>query len=71
MDEFWWTLMTIVGPVILLILLIWVVLRSQRRKGEASESVTEQATRQESVEEEKMRRVGTDGLGTTNRISHS
>ena len=32
MDEFWWTLMTIVGPVILLILLIWVVLRSQRRK---------------------------------------
>jgi len=62
MDEFWWTLMTIVGPVILLILLIWVVLRSQRRKGEASESVTEQATRQEYVEEEKMRREGTDGL---------
>ena len=59
MDEFWWTLMTIVGPVILL---IWVVLRAQRLKGEASESITEQATRQEYAEEEKMRREGTDGL---------
>ena len=23
MDEFWWSLMTIVGPIILLVLLIW------------------------------------------------
>ena len=62
MDEFWWTLMTIVGPIILLILLIWVVLRSRRHRGEAPESVTEQATRQEYADEEKMRREGTDGL---------
>ena len=60
MDEFWWTLMTIVGPVILLILLIWVVLRSQRRRGEASVCVTEQATRQEFADDEKMRREGSD-----------
>ena len=60
MDEFWWSLMTIVGPIILLVLLIWVVLRSRRRKGEASPEVTERATRQEYAEEEQMRREGTD-----------
>jgi cytochrome c-type biogenesis protein CcmH/NrfF len=60
MDEFWWSLMTIVGPIILLVLLIWVVVRSQRRKGEASPDVTERATRQEYSEEEQMRREGTD-----------
>ncbi|HEX6410264.1 MAG TPA: hypothetical protein VFZ88_06700 [Sphingomicrobium sp.] len=60
MDEFWWSLMTIVGPIILLVLLIWVVVRSQRRKGEASPEVTERATRQEYAEEEQMRREGTD-----------
>ena len=60
MDEFWWSLMTIVGPIILLVLLICVVVRSQRRKGEASPEVTERATRQEYAEEEQMRREGTD-----------
>ena len=60
MDEFWWSLMTIVGPIILLLVLIWVVVRSQRRKGEASPEVTERATRQEYAEEEQMRREGTD-----------
>ena len=60
MDEFWWSLMTIVGPIILLVLLIWVVVRSQRRKGDASPEVTERATRQEYSEEEQMRREGTD-----------
>ena len=60
MDEVWWSLMTIVGPIILLVLLIWVVVRSQRRKGEASPEVTERATRQEYAEEEQMRREGTD-----------
>lgn len=60
MDEFWWSLMTIVGPIILLVLLIWVVVRSQRRKGEAPREVTERATRQEYAEEEQMRREGTD-----------
>ena len=60
MDEFWWSLMTIVGPIILLVLLIWVVVRSQSRKGEASPEVTERATRQEYAEEEQMRREGTD-----------
>ena len=60
MDEFWWTLMTIVGPIILLILLIWVVLRTQRRRAGPSEDATEQATHNAYTDEEKMRREGTD-----------
>ena len=60
MDEFWWSLMTIVGPIILLVLLIWVVMRSRRRRGEASRDTTERATHNAYAEEEKMRREGTD-----------
>ena len=60
MDETWWTLMDIVGPAILLILLVWVVLRARRRKGEPSQDVTERGTRDVYAEEEKMRREGTD-----------
>jgi hypothetical protein len=60
MDETWWTLMDIVGPAILLILLIWVVLRARKRKGEPPQDVTERGTRDVYAEEEKMRREGTD-----------
>lgn len=59
MDETLWGLMNIVGPLILLVLLIWVVLRA-RRKGEPSQDVTERATHDAYAEEEKMRREGTD-----------
>ena len=31
MDESLWTLMNIIGPAILLVLLIWLVMRSRRR----------------------------------------
>jgi len=59
MDETLWGLMNIVGPLILLVLLIWVVLRA-RRKGEPPQDVTERATHDAYAEEEKMRREGTD-----------
>ena len=59
MDETLWGLMNIVGPLILLVLLIWVVLRA-RRKGGAPPEVTERATHDAYAEEEKMRREGTD-----------
>ena len=59
MDETLWGLMNIVGPIILLVLLVWVVLRS-RRKGEPPQDVTERATHDAYAEEEKMRREGTD-----------
>ena len=46
MDMSLWGLMTVVGPLVLLVLLIWVVVRSsKRRAGEASEATTERATR--------------------------
>lgn len=60
MDETLLGLMEIGGPIILLVILIWVVLRSRKTKGEAPMSVTERATREEYAEEEKMRREGTD-----------
>jgi uncharacterized membrane protein len=60
MDETLWSLMTILGPIILLVLLVWAVMRGRRSKGEVSNDVTERATRQEYAEEEQMRREGTD-----------
>lgn len=60
MDETLLGLMEIVGPIILLVILVWVVLRNRRQKGEAPMSATERATREEYAEEEKMRREGTD-----------
>ena len=60
MDETWWTLMDIVGPAILLVLLIWVVLRTRRRRQDPPQDVTEQGARDAYAEEERMRREGTD-----------
>ena len=45
MDETLLGLMEIVGPIILLVILVWVVLRNRRGKGEAPMSVTERDTR--------------------------
>ena len=59
MDETLAGLMTIVGPVILLALLLWLVLRG-RSSGKAGR--TEQATDQLYDEEERRRRDGTDDL---------
>lgn len=59
MDETMWTLMDIVGPIILLVLLVWVVLRA-RRKGEPPQDISERGTRDAYAKEEEMRREGTD-----------
>ena len=59
MDETLWALMNIVGPVILLVLLLWLVLRG-RSSGKAGR--TEQATDQLYKDEEQRRRQGTDDL---------
>ena len=58
MDEGLWTAIDIVGPIILLIALIWLVMRT--RSGKAGR--TEQATDQLYKEEERRRREGTDDL---------
>jgi len=60
MDETLLGLMEIVGPIILLVVLIWVVVRSRRDKSAPRQDVTEQATRDAYAEEEQARREGTD-----------
>jgi len=60
MDETLLGLMEIAGPIILLVILVWVVLRNRRAKDEAPIGVTEQATRDEYADEERRRREGTD-----------
>ena len=64
MDETLWGLMTIVGPVILLGLLIWLAMRSRRRSGQATDTQpqTERATDRLYDNEEQRRREGTDDL---------
>ena len=59
MDESLLGIMEIVGPVILLIVLVWLVLlrRSNRTSRE-----TYDATKEEYAEDEKRRREGTDDL---------
>ena len=64
MDETLWGLMNIVGPVILLGLLLWLVLRGRRsrRRDDPPQSVTDAGTRNAYAEEERMRREGTDDV---------
>jgi hypothetical protein len=62
MDETLWGLMNIVGPLVLLALLIWVVMRARRRRDEPPMDVTERATHDAYAEEERMRREGTDDV---------
>ena len=59
MDESLWTIMTIVGPAILLIALVWLVMR---RRSTGKTGRTEQATHELYREEEQRRREGTDEL---------
>jgi len=54
----WWV-MDVVGPVILLIVLVWLVMR---RRSTGKTGRTEQATRSLYREEEERRREGTDDL---------
>jgi hypothetical protein len=57
MDESLWGIMNILGPVILLIALIWLVMR---RRSTGKTGRTEQATHDLYEEEEARRREGTD-----------
>jgi hypothetical protein len=56
---FSWGLITIVGPILLLIVLAWAVLRNRRSK--TRKDVTEAGTRRVYEEEERRRRTGRDG----------
>ena len=57
----WWVI-DIVGPAILLIVLIWLVLRTRSNRDDANDQRSEQGTRDLYREEEQRRRDGTDQL---------
>ena len=57
MDESMVGIMEIVGPIILLIVLLWLVMQ---RRSTGKTGRTEQATRELYAEEERRRRDGTD-----------
>jgi hypothetical protein len=59
MDETQFWIISIIGPAILLIVLIWLV---TRRGATGKTGRTEQATREAYAEEEVRRREGTDDL---------
>ena len=64
MDETLWGIANIVGPIILLVALVWLVMRSRRRPNETTDTTeqTERATDRLYKEEEQRRREGTDDL---------
>jgi len=63
MDETLFGLISIVGPAILLILLIWLVVRNRNnRAGTESPDITDRGTDAMYSDEERRRREGTDGL---------
>ena len=59
MDETTLWIMEIIGPAILLIVLVWLVMRSRSNR---TNSTTQAATRNLYAEEEQRRREGTDDL---------
>jgi uncharacterized membrane protein len=62
MDESLWGIMTILGPAILLIVLVWLVMRTRSRRDDAENRRAEQGAREVYAEEEARRREGTDKL---------
>jgi uncharacterized membrane protein len=62
MDQANWWVMDVVGPVILLIVLVWLVMRRRSNRDDAENRRAEQGTRDVYAEEEARRRDGTDNL---------
>ncbi len=54
-------ILTIVGPIVLLVAFVWVVMRSRRRAGEASPDVTKRATKANDEAQERRHDEGTEG----------
>jgi uncharacterized membrane protein len=62
MDQANWWVMDVVGPVILLIVLIWLVMRVRSNRDNSENRRAEKGTRDLYAEEEQRRRDGTDTL---------
>jgi uncharacterized membrane protein len=59
MAEFWWWVMDVILPVILLVVLVWLVFM---RRSNRSDKTTFDGTKAGYADEEKRRREGTDDL---------
>lgn len=63
MDQLWWWIMDVIGPVMLLALLVWLAFHwGRRRPGSREDEIAERGTRETYADEEIRRREGTDGL---------
>jgi membrane protein implicated in regulation of membrane protease activity len=62
MDESLWWIVDIVGPAVLVIVLIWLVIRTQSNRASRESQRSEQGARDVYAEEEQRRREGTDDL---------
>jgi len=62
MDETQWGIVNILGPALLLIVLIWLVMRTRSRRNDATNQRSEEGTRELYREEELRRREGSDDL---------
>jgi membrane protein implicated in regulation of membrane protease activity len=62
MDETQWGIVDIVGPALMLVVLIWLVMRTRSKKNSAENQRAEEGTRELYKVEEERRRDGTDKL---------
>ena len=62
MDESLWWIIDIVGPAVLVVVLVWLVLRSRSGRSDRDNQRAEQDARDVYAEEEQRRREGTDDL---------
>ena len=62
MDESLWWIIDIVGPAVLVVVLVWLVLRTRAGRADRDNQRTEQGARDVYAEEEQRRREGTDDL---------
>ena len=62
MDETLWWIVDILGPAVLVVVLVWLVLRTRSNRSSGKSQRSEQGTHDVYAEEEQRRREGTDGL---------
>ncbi len=62
MADAMWGIMNIVGPLLILVVLLWLVLRTRSKRNSVENQRAEEGTREVYAEEEARRREGTDGL---------
>ena len=62
MADTMWGIMNIVGPLLILVVLLWLVLRTRSKRDSGENGRAEEGTREFSAKKEARRREGTDGL---------